>query len=270
MSRILFIVGFIYFHDPLKADAQSNDAFWRNQPPQGIGEYLDPHSKPVSTDKAEEPGPILSGTVTEHLVASDFSYINVKLADADPVWVVVYKASAKVGEVIEFEASQQMEHFHSKLLNRDFAKVIFVDKIEIKGGDKSSSKTTQIPASAPAAASTPASAPSQKPMASTAGGQPQHLADLIARRKEFAEKTVEVQGKVTKYNEGILGKNWLHLSGNTPEDKDADLVITTLQKVAVGSSIKAKGKITIDENIGSGYNFSILLNDAQITEVTTP
>lgn len=265
MSKLLLIVSFIFCHCPREAYAQSNDAFWRDRPPQGLGQYLNPDAKSGSpsttkSSTSEDPGPIASGIVTEHLLASDFSYIQVKLAEGDLVWVVVYKASVQVGQMIEFSASQQMEHFHSKLLNRDFAKVIFVDKIEIKGGEKKSTAATQKP--------TPSA--TQKPKDSPAADQPQNLADLIARRTEFAGKTVEIEGKVTKFNEGILGKNWLHLGGNSADDKDADLVVTSQQKVAVGASIKAKGKITIDESIGSGYNFSILLNDAQITEISQP
>ena len=90
------------------------------------------------------------------------------------------------------------------------------------------------------------------------------VADLFFQPKLLAGKSVEVRGVVTKYNEGIMGSNWIHLQDGTGQAGKDDLVVTTQQKAKPGDLITAKGQLAVDRDLGSGYFFPVLLENATL------
>jgi hypothetical protein len=76
---------------------------------------------------------------------------------------------------------------------------------------------------------------------------------------------VAVRGKVVKYNEGILGKNWLHLrDGSGTAGKDDDLAVTTQGKAAVGDVVVVRGPLHLDRDFGAGYAYALIVEDAEV------
>jgi hypothetical protein len=71
---------------------------------------------------------------------------------------------------------------------------------------------------------------------------------------------------VVKTNVGILGKNWLHLQdgSGTAAAGTNDILVTTKDVVAVGDIVTAKGTVRTDVNLGSGYVYSVLIEDAAV------
>jgi len=90
------------------------------------------------------------------------------------------------------------------------------------------------------------------------------IAELLANKNSYANKTVKLKGKVIKYNSNILGKNWLHLQDGTDNSGENDITITTDMVTKVGDTITVVGKITLDKDIGSGYFYKVIMEDAKI------
>lgn len=81
-------------------------------------------------------------------------------------------------------------------------------------------------------------------------------------------KTVLVNAQVVKVTEGVMGKNWVHLQDGSGKAADGthDVIATTKDSVAVGAVLKAKGTVRTDVNIGSGYSYPVLIEDASFAK----
>jgi hypothetical protein len=89
------------------------------------------------------------------------------------------------------------------------------------------------------------------------------IGKLLADRKSYAGKVIRVKGQVTKYNAGIMGKNWVHIQDGTEFEDGFDLTVTTSGTAAMGQIITFEGKISLDKDFGYGYSYSVLMEDAQ-------
>jgi hypothetical protein len=89
------------------------------------------------------------------------------------------------------------------------------------------------------------------------------IANLLENRKSFSGKVIKVKGKVTKYNPGIMGKNWVHIQDGSEYEGGYDLTITTDQATSVGEEITFEGKILLDKDFGYGYFYSVLMDNGK-------
>ena len=92
------------------------------------------------------------------------------------------------------------------------------------------------------------------------------VAEVFAQRAVLRGKAVTVRGKVVKYNPGIMGKNWIHLrdgSGSAGNSTD-DLTVTTGDRTKVGDVVVVKGVVHTDRDLGSGYKYSVLIEEATL------
>ena len=65
-----------------------------------------------------------------------------------------------------------------------------------------------------------------------------------------------------------MGKNWIHLrdGSGTPEGKNNDVTVTTNDTVAKGDVVLVKGVVAIDRDFGSGYTYTVLVEDGKVTK----
>jgi len=86
-------------------------------------------------------------------------------------------------------------------------------------------------------------------------------------RTALAGTSVTVRGKVVKFNGGILGVNWIHLQDGTGKEADRtnDLTVTSDAGAKIGETITATGIVGINKDLGSGYNYPVILEKATIT-----
>ncbi len=87
---------------------------------------------------------------------------------------------------------------------------------------------------------------------------------LFAEKKTFAGKTIKVKGQITKINEEIMGKNWIHIQDGTEAEGVFDLTVTTSQTAAIGEIVTFEGKIALDKDFGYGYFYNVLMEDGNI------
>ena len=94
------------------------------------------------------------------------------------------------------------------------------------------------------------------------------VAEVWQQRAELSGAQVAVRGRVVKFMPAIMGKNWLHLrdgSGSAATGDD-DLTMTTDATVAVGDVVVVTGTVRVDRDFGSGYSYSVLLEDATVAK----
>ena len=105
-----------------------------------------------------------------------------------------------------------------------------------------------------------------KLVAKAKGPTARTVAELWSERTALKDKPVVVRGQVVKYNPGILGRNWVHLRDGTgsQEAHDNDVTVTTADAAQVGQVVTAKGVVHLDRDIGSGYVYPVLVEDAKV------
>lgn len=91
------------------------------------------------------------------------------------------------------------------------------------------------------------------------------VADLYADKAALVGQQVQVSGKVTKVNTGIMNRNFLHLQDGTGGEGTNDLTITTQQTAAVGDEVVVTGKIATGVDFGMGYVYPLLMEEAAVT-----
>jgi hypothetical protein len=93
------------------------------------------------------------------------------------------------------------------------------------------------------------------------------IAWVYANKDSLAGQSVSLRGKVVKYNEGILGTNFIHIQDGSGDAGDGsnDLTVTSQYKTAIDETIVVTGTIILNKDFGAGYSFSVLVEDAAIT-----
>jgi hypothetical protein len=105
-----------------------------------------------------------------------------------------------------------------------------------------------------------------EPIAAPPGGL--SVGDVFAQRKTLAGKPVTVRGKVVKANNGILGRNWIHIQdgSGSAADRSNDLTVTSDAVVRVGDVVTFTGILGVGVEIGEGYGYDALLEKAKIVK----
>ena len=62
------------------------------------------------------------------------------------------------------------------------------------------------------------------------------------------------------------GKNWVHLRDGSGKSDDGsnDLLVTTNDSAALGDVVLVKGVVAIDRDLGSGYAYKVLVENAKL------
>lgn len=213
-----------------------------------------------------------SGKVTETMNSGGYTYANVDLGN-EKVWVAAPETTLSVGSVVSFSGGMPMTNFRSKTLNRTFDTVYFIPSFQTGAPQQGA-----IQQAAPHQASTltasdftqtehtgtpTAETITIKGMKKAPGGKT--IAEIYKAKPSLVGKPIIVRGEVVKYNENIMGRNWIHIQDGSGKAGSNDLTVTTKDKAAVGKTILVKGTIAIDQDFGSGYKYSIMVENAKVT-----
>lgn len=122
-------------------------------------------------------------------------------------------------------------------------------------------------ASASPHGTSPAAAASGLPAVAVAparGSNAHVIAQLSAQRAQLTGKRVRVRGQVTKVTAGVQGHTFFHLRDGKPGDPEpaSDLVVTSDSTPERGQVATFEGTLRSDVNIGIGYSYPILLENA--------
>jgi hypothetical protein len=136
---------------------------------------------------------------------------------------------------------------------------------------------------APAVAAPPAGADAAKPpghvpintapvdlenikVQKASGPNARTVEEVITKRIGLKDKTVLVRGKVVKFTPDILDKNWIHLrdGSGSASDNTHDVVVTSKDRAMVGDVVVVKGIVRTDRDIGAGYAYKVLIEEATL------
>ncbi len=94
------------------------------------------------------------------------------------------------------------------------------------------------------------------------------VAEVWAERQALAGQEVTIRGRVVKYSPSIMGKNWLHLRDGTGSAADGthDLTVTTQGFARVGDLVTVTGTVTVDRDLGMGYQYDVLVEQAGVVK----
>jgi len=210
-------------------------------------------NKPEEKKADSIPG-LMQGNVKEVIHTSGYTYILAE-NDGKEFWLAGPKTDAKVGELYYFKENMKMENFQSKELNRFFDTIIFVQALS---KDPESFKT---PTNAMGNKETKAKIIKQN-IAITSSAGSTSIAELFKNKDKYKGTKIIVKGIVTKYNNEIMNKNWIHLQDGTEHEGNFDLVLTSLISCNVGDTLLLEGKVALEKDFGYGYKYDVLVEDA--------
>lgn len=234
---------------------------------------------------AGSPG-ALTGKVLETMDSGGYTYIKLSSA-AGEKWAAVRKTKVKKGSQVTIGNAMEMKNFKSKTLDRVFASIYFGTlggaggmgphgklgphgkqgphgKLGPHGGMGGMGGAKQTMAAAHAKLKHGKQV--AKAIAKAPGPDGKTVAQIYEGRGALKGKNIAVQGQVTKFNAGIMGRNWVHLQDGTgtAEGGDYDLTVTTKEQASVGDVVIARGKLNTDRDFGAGYTYSVILEDAKL------
>jgi hypothetical protein len=252
----------------------------------------EPAPPPVAMPEAAAPtaaaGASVKGKVLERLDAPPYSYLKLQTAQGE-AWAAVPKAEVAKGQEVTIAGAMPMTGFESKTLKRKFDTIYFGtlggEGVQAQpaaapamgggamggapamgGGEGGGMGGPNIGAQHAAAAAGPADVVDVK-VPKAGGVDARTVAEIHAQRTALKEKPVTVRGKVVKFNEGIMGRNWVHLrDGTGTAGKDNDITVTTGDRVTVGDVVVAKGVVRVDKDFGAGYAYPVIVEDAKMSK----
>ena len=200
-----------------------------------------------------------NGTVAETINAGGYTYIRIKESD---IWIATATMEVSEGDPVEYSGGAEMLNFHSKSLDRTFDSIWFVQKVSIGGQDNPHQAVAQghapIPAGTPRDAAIAAPAPGE--IEKLDGGN--SVAEILADRAALKGQTVNLRAKVIKVSENIMGMNWITLQDGTGTAPDDKLMVISSEMVTVGEVVTATGTLENDVDLGYGYHYTALLEEA--------
>lgn len=228
-----------------------------------------------------------SGKVVETVSTAGYTYVLVDTG-SKKLWAAAVEFAVKVGDSVTVNQGMPMANYHSKSLNRDFDVVYFTGSLTVNGaGEKAAGAPAALPPGHPplegkttAAGAAAATLPVGHPPLGGAVAKPdldlsnikkaeggRTIQEIYAAQATLAGQSVTVRGKVVKYNANILGKNWVHVRDGSgrPENRDNDLMVTTGDTTKLGDLVLVSGKVATNRDFGSGYKYSLMVEDAKLT-----
>ncbi len=231
-------------------------------PPAAVEHAVDPAAAPPGAPKVE-------GDVLELLDVPQYTYARIGEAGSQGEWVAVPTAKLQIGQHVRLREAVQMNNFTSTTLKRTFDKIWFgsLDSGRATSAEPAGSASGGASGAVPDPhAATTASSVEVRKVERAPGPNGKTVAEIITNRATLAGTKLSVRGTVVKMTAGILGKTYLHLrdgSGDAAAGTN-DLAVTTDAEPAVGSVITVEGTLALDRDIGSGYKFPTILEDAKV------
>ncbi|MEI6172899.1 MAG: hypothetical protein WCR01_04055 [Bacteroidota bacterium] len=197
--------------------------------------------------------------VTEVIQTSNYTYLQVE-ENKNNFWIAIVKIAIKQGDSLYYSRASEMKNFLSKELGRTFPAIFFVE-------DPSSTLATAPVATTPQL--TPGKVKIERwpdiKVETPKGGIT--ISELYKNKQNYAGKPVIIRGKIVRYNQAVMQKNWIHIQDGTDFSDHFDLAVTTLDSLSVGKMVTFKGIIILDKDFGSGYKYDVIMEEAKASDI---
>lgn len=254
--------------------------------PQSIAAPVEAAAQPAAMPSAfdhespsaeESPaGSTIEGEVLEVLDVTQYTYARVGARGTAGSWIAVPSTKLALGAHVAVRDGMRMEQFQSTALKRTFPEIWFgtlSDDGTTAGGagphGGADSVGVRAGVAAPHGGVVPAAPLSDDKIgrvARASGPNAKTVAEAITERTSLAGKTVRIRAVVVKSTGGVLGHTYLHVRDGSGDQKSGtnDLSVTCAETPAVGDTVEVEGTLALDRDIGSGYKFPTILEDAKI------
>jgi len=245
-------------------------------PPASASPPAAPPPASAAPKAAQAAGLTVAGKVLERIDAGTYSYLRLGTQGGEQ-WAAVPRCTLKNGDDAVVTNAMSMDGFESKTLKRKFEHIVF-GVLQGQGAPAAAAPAAMGQMTPPAPKTDPHAGAKMPAAHSTnlapiavsraTGPNAATVAELYAKKAALKDKQVRVHGKVVKVLSGIMGKNWLHVrdGSGSNEKKDNDLTVTTNDVVAMGSLVLVQGVLHNDIDFGSGYSYSVIVEDAKVTK----
>lgn len=90
---------------------------------------------------------------------------------------------------------------------------------------------------------------------------------LHSQQAELSGKHIHLSGEVVKVNNGIMGKNFLHVHDGSGVEAEGtnDITVTSQQTANVGDKIEIDALVTTNRDFGMGYSYAVILEEAKLS-----
>jgi len=203
------------------------------------------------------------GTVVETMNASSYTYVQFDTG-SKKIWAAAPTFQVKIGDKVNVPMGALMKNYQSKTLNRTFDEVYFVGAITV--GD-AKPPASQMSGGHPGGTAGKPAAPAPAKIDFTGIKKPtggKTVTELYSEKSSLSGKEVTVRGKVVKFSANIMNKNWIHLQDGTGAEGTNDLTITTSSSAKVGDTVVVNGVLVINKDLGYGYKYDIIIEDAKV------
>jgi hypothetical protein len=207
-----------------------------------------------------------TGRVTDIKIAGTYSYLQLD-EQGEETWLATLKLKVSPGDEVEYLGGDIMENFYSKALDKTFESIRFVTRIRVLDNDNAltdqampDDRYHQNVEKEKRAVSIP----ERGDITRAEGGKT--IEEIFTAGDQLTGEKVVLRAEVIKVRMNILGKNWITLrdgTGATPDDK---ITVTTSETVQVGKIFTVEGIVRTDVNLGAGYKYKVLLDDARFTQ----
>ncbi len=194
--------------------------------------------------------------VLDNVNAAGYTYLQVD-ENGNQYWIAAPQTNVQKGEIVYYSNGMEMKNFHSATLNKTFDSILFVQSVSTEAAPNSLSaahaqtqniQKEQISIEPPKGAKT--------------------IADIYSQKKSLEGHSVEIKGKVVKFNPDIMNRNWIHIQDGTSYGEDYDLLVTSTDNVAVGDVIIVQGTVALDKDFGAGYSYPVMIENAKVKPST--
>jgi hypothetical protein len=210
-------------------------------------------------------GPAAGAITGRVLETMDAGYTYMRLATAGgEVWTAVLSSKVKKGDTVTVQTQMVADKFKSSSLNRTFDKLVM--GVIVNGASSAATPGVASPGNPGTAAEhmTAVADVGDIKVERAAGGK--SVSETWAARNEMSGKNVVIRGKVVKFLDGIMGKNWIHLrdGSGTQAAGDNDITVTTRDTAKVGDVVTINGTVKADQDFGAGYVYKVIVEDAKV------
>jgi len=202
-------------------------------------------------------------TVVESQDVPSYTYLKVA-ENGKEYWIAVPSITVKKGETLYFRQAMEMKNFESTTLKRTFKSILFVQDIsKVLMPEKviapANNKIAPLPAH-----SKDQEVKKVLTVKITKKKDELTIAKLYKTKDSLNGKKVKFKGKVVKYNQNIMGKNWAHLQDGTKAGNNVDITVTLTEPLSVGQTVTVEGTVKTNVDYGYGYSYSVMIQDAKI------
>jgi|Deesub1362A_J573_1020465.scaffolds.fasta_scaffold02010_9 hypothetical protein len=196
------------------------------------------------------------GKVLESANTSVYTYI--KLSDGTgEVWVALPKQSVNVGEEISVPNAYVQVDFYSATFNTTLDVILLAERLGSPEPMLAGTIHSTLPAREP-----------PKVINVTKLEDGYTVEELYEKRQELNNKVVKLRGVVVKVLPNIMSRTWIHVQDGTGNESEGthDIVVTYTgsEKILPGDVVIVEGRLSADKDIGSGYFFKVIIEDAKI------